>query len=190
VFNAGNAIAMDLTSTKFDLINSVLSNNKGMPANFSGILIKSATATTPGRIVNSTFVSNDSLTTRKAMALDCQPATGNISIVNSLFLDAAAPAGGTTYVHADCRSTNQKYIGSNDTTLTGDNNITDLVQSDVFVSPAGNDYSLKTSADSRVRDGGITQFIDGGKNIIPTVDISGNPRGTAKLSRGALEATR
>lgn len=190
VVNAGNLLAMDLSGAKFDLINSVLSNNKGMPANFSGILIKSATATTPGRIVNSTFVSNDSLTTRKAMALDCQPATGNISIVNSLFLDAAAPAGGTTYVHADCRSTNQKYIGSNDTTLTGDNNITDLVQSDVFVSPAGNDYSLKTSADSRVRDGGITQFIDGGKNIIPTVDISGNPRGTAKLSRGALEATR
>jgi hypothetical protein len=189
--NAGNFLAMDLTSAKFDLINSVLSKNQGMlVTSFSGILVKGATATTPGRIINSTFVENKSSTTRKAMALDCQPATGNISIVNSLFLDAAAPAGGTTYVHADCISASQKYNGSNDTALTGDNNVTDLVQSDVFSSPATGEYSLKTSADSRVRDGGLTQFIDGGKNIIPTVDISGNPRGTAKLSRGALEATR
>lgn len=191
VVNAGNLLAMDLTSTKFDLINSVVSNNRGMtPAAFSGILVKSATATTPGRIINSTFVENKSSTARKATALDCLPATGNISIVNSLFLDASAPAGGTTYVHTDCRSASQKYLGSNDAALTGDNNITDLVASDVFVSSVSNDFRLKPSADSRVRDGGLTQFIDSGKNIIPTVDIAGIPRGTAKLSRGALEATR
>ncbi|MBL8634869.1 MAG: hypothetical protein JNM40_16710 [Myxococcales bacterium] len=191
VVNAGNLLAMDLTSTKFDLINSVLSKNQGMaPTAFSGILVKSATATTPGRIINSTFVENKSSTTRKAMALDCQPATGNISILNSLFLDPSPPAGGTTYIHADCTSTNQKYIGSNDSTLSGTGNVTDLIQSDVFVSPSTNDFRLKSGADARIRDGGLTQLLDGGKNIIPTVDISGSPRGTTKLSIGALEATR
>ena len=180
-----------LDGTKFDIVNTVFNNNKPMaPGTFSGIWVRNATATTPGRIVNSTFVRNESAsTTRKALLLDCIPATGTIAIVNSLFLNST-PTSGNTYVHADCRSTAQKYLGSDDVTLTGDNNATDLVFSDVFNAPTFGDYSLTNATDSRVRDGGLTQFVDGGKNIVPTIDMIGTARTATKLSRGAFEAAR
>jgi len=189
--NTGNLLAMDLDGTKFDIVNTVFNNNKPMaPGTFSGIWVRNATATTPGRIVNSTFVRNESAsTTRKALLLDCIPATGTIAIVNSLFLNST-PTSGNTYVHADCRSTAQKYLGSDDPTLTGDNNATDLVFSDVFNAPTFGDYSLTNATDSRVRDGGLTQFVDGGKNIVPTIDMIGTARTATKLSRGAFEAAR
>lgn len=190
--NTGNLLAMDLDGTKFDIVNTVFNNNKPMaPGTFSGIWVRNATATTPGRIVNSTFARQESgSTTRKALLLDCIPATGTVSIVNSLFLNSVTPSGGNTYVHADCRSSAQKYLGSDDVTLTGDNNATDLVFSDVFNAPAFGDYSLTKATDSRVRDGGLTQFVDGGKNIIPAVDMIGTARPATKLSRGAFEAAR
>ena len=190
--NNGNILAMDLDGTKFDIVNTVFNNNKPMaPGTFSGIWVRNATATTPGRIVNSTFVRHGyASATRKALMIDCIPAASNLTIVNSLFLDST-PTSGNTYVHADCRSNAQKYLGSDDVSLTGDNNATDLVFSDVFNAPTFGDYSLTTTADSRVRDGGLTQFVDGsGKNIVPTIDIIGTTRTAAKLSRGAFEAAR
>jgi len=192
--NSGNVLAMDLDGTKFDIVNSVFYHNTPSPPTaFGGIWVRNATATTPGRIINSSFVNHESVSaTRKAMMLDCIPATTNLAIINSLFLNGTIPSGGNTYVHPACRGTDQKYLGSDDVTLTGDNNATDLGLTDVLNAPLTfGDLSLKSTADVRVRDGGLPQYLDGsGLNRIPTVDIIGAARTASKLSRGAFEPAR
>lgn len=191
--NSANLLALDLDGTKFDITNSVFNHNSPAPGQFGGILVRNATASTPGRIVNTSFVRHETASAaRKALVLDCNPATTNITIANSLFLNSTALAG-NTYVHAACRGPNQKYIGSDDTSLTGEGNATDLVMSDVFTAPVSlGDMTLKMTADARVRDGGLVQLLDSqsGKNIIPTTDIVGAARSSTKLSLGAFEASR
>ena len=191
--NSANLLALDLDGTKFDITNSVFNHNSPAPGQFGGILVRNATASTPGRIVNTSFVRHETASAaRKALVLDCNPATTNITIANSLFLNSTALAD-NTYVHAACRGPNQKYIGSDDTSLTGEGNATDLVMSDVFTAPVSlGDMTLKMTADARVRDGGLVQFLDSqsGKNIIPTTDIIGAARSSTKLSLGAFEASR
>lgn len=191
--NSGNILAMDLRGTKFDIINSVFNHNSPAPGMFGGIWINDATASTPGRIINSTFTRHETADmNRKALLLDCIPATTSIAIVNSLFLNSTSLTGGTTYIHSACRGPDQKYLGTDDTALTGDNNATDLVLNNVFTSPtAQGDLTLKSDADARVRDGGLTQFVDGtGKSLLPTIDIIGAARQATKISRGAFEPTR
>lgn len=191
--NTTNALAMDLDNTKFEITNSVFNHNSPtVPGQFGGIWVRNSTATTPGRIVNTTFARHESSSARKALVLDCIPAATNITIVNSLFLNSTKPTS-DTYIHAACRSANQKYLASDDATLTGEGNATDLIFTDVFTSPTiQGDLSLKMTADPRVRDGGLGQFFDvtSGKNIVPLTDIIGAMRSSTKLSIGAFEAAR
>lgn len=191
--NSANLLAMDLDTTKFEIMNTVFNHNAPMvPGQLGGIWIRNSTTTTPGRIVNSTFARHESSSARKALVLDCVPAATNITLVNNLFLNSTKPSG-DTYVHAACRSSSQKYLASDDVSLTGEGNATDLVFADVFASPIlQGDLTLKSTADARVRDGGLGQFLDAisGKSVIPTIDIVGTARSSTKLSIGAFEAAR
>lgn len=188
----GNSLAMSLDSTKFEIVDSVFFSNVAAANVFSGITLRNtagAAGMMPGRIVNTTFAKHENADgTKKALAVDCTSYNigNNLTIVNSLFLNEAAPTSGNRYVGTACgTSTYVTNNGSDDTTLTGTGSATDLKYADVFVAPPN--LRVKAAAATLVGKGVTTYTDSKGAVTIPTKDLDGRARPTNNVAFGAFE---
>ncbi|MFO0577322.1 MAG: hypothetical protein U1A78_25225 [Polyangia bacterium] len=182
----GNELAMDLDTTRFEIVNTVLVRNAprfGL-VGFSGIRISNTQgAAQPGRILHTTFARQDTVANGgHAMAIDCTyNVAASLTVVNSLFL-SEAPVGVNSYLAPSCRGVNVTYNGSNDPALAGPGSRTDLTYGDVFVAaPELNSPRVKASAGPLVRRG--TADVTG----LPARDQAGRQRPSANAAYGAFE---
>lgn len=182
----GNELAMDLDTTRFEIVNTVLVRNTPRVGlvGFSGIRISNTQgAAQPGRILHTTFARQDTVASGgQAMAIDCTyNVAASLTILNSLFLNEA-PLGANTYLAPSCRGVNVAYNGSNDPALAGTGSRTDLKYSDVFVTaPETNNPRVKASA------GPLVQHGTGDATGLPARDLAGRARPATSPAYGALE---
>lgn len=188
-----NDLAILVDSAPTTVLNSVFWGN-GRTGVFGGIKLQGALASsTQLRIVNSTFAENLFPDARNTLAIDCTaPTTGNVAIVNSLFLNAMSPTPGWTYIHANCRPANaMRAIASNEGGLLATDSLDNVDASQTFFDLSGGNLHLRPGAPAMVRSGGVSQFTDPQANpvTIPAEDFDGKPRKTASqgISLGAYQ---
>jgi hypothetical protein len=189
----GNGLAMDLDTTRFEILNTVLVRNapEFFGTGFSGLRIRNTQgAPQPGRILHSTFARQDTTVVGgNVLAVDCTyNVAGALTILNSLFLNDAQ-LGANTYVAPNCRSTHVAYNGSNDPALAGTGSVTNLTYGEVFATaPDTNNPRLKASALPSLQRG-TASYVDALNTPVdlPARDIEGKPRSTSNPVYGAFE---
>ena len=180
----GNELAMDLDTTRFEIVNTVLVRNTprfGL-VGFSGIRISNTQgAAQPGRILHATFARQDTVASGgRVMAIDCTYSAA-LTVVNSLFLNEAL-IGANTYIAPSCRGGSITYNGSNDPALASTGSRTDLTYGDVFVAaPETNSPRVKASA------GPLVQHGTGDVVGLPARDLAGRARPASSAAYGAFE---
>lgn len=184
VVTGKNDRAMKLDSTKLEVTNSVLWRN-GSGSAFGRIELTDSLGIKPaGRIVHTTFVSQDF---GMVLAIECSTNAG-LSIVNNLFLNESAPAMNISYVNSKCYA-GGVFVGNawNDANSTVMNTFKDVVYTDL-VSPATGNLRLKETAPVSVRNQAVTSASDAQGTIpLPLVDLDGLGRGGTSRSVGAFE---
>jgi len=187
---AGNDQAMNLDSTKLDLVNSVIFHNYKNTMTSGLFFSDSAGLQTPSRILHTTFSAQDYPNNRGVLAIDCGYMPGNsLTLVNSLFLNSMAP-GINVYVNQTCKGSGFAYLGSNssEVALAGANNVTNAPPSALLNINAGQ-LAYAGNAPTELTRGGTNSFSDTqGPVPMPAVDINGAPRNKDKPSLGAFEA--
>lgn len=190
----GNTKAMDLDSTKFEIINTVFLKN-GVPGQFGGILLNNTMNASVGRILNSTFARHDQANSgSKAVAIHCNYNPGtNLTILNSLFLNDTPPSTmSNVYVAPQCGQgtgggMHIAYNGS-DSPIPGTGSVGTLSLTNVLTDAVNGNLRIKQGAAASVRQG-VGMYTDGqGAVPLPTRDQDGRTRPTTNVSFGAFEA--
>ncbi len=180
----GNALALDLDTTEFKIVNSVFNQNIALDRSFGGISMRGSS----GSIVNTTFYRHEPTTNpMPALAIRCPTPTSNLTIFNTLFVNftkITAP-----YVDPACRSAATfDYIATDETlplSGPGGSHIGAASENDLM-GPSNGDLRLQKNAAAAVATGG-TLMLNGIKS--PTVDASNRARGQTAVSIGAFEVT-
>lgn len=182
--NGGNLLAMDLDTTEFTIVNSVLSDNRDSSmSSFGGIIMRGSS----GRIVNTTFYgnSNNYSTGLNGLAVVCPSPSSNLTIFNTLFVNPVQ--FGKPHVDPNCRSAATfDYIATDEPLPLGGGAGSRIfpVSDSALVDPTNGDFRLKTTAPSAVTTGGTKKF---NGVTISTVDARGTPHPATTVAIGAFE---
>jgi len=190
VVGSGNYLAMNLDSTQFDIINSVVVHNSKLSPPTSGGITVTDSLNSAGHIVNSTFYDQQVATgSNNALAIYCPTArtTTPLTVFNTLFVNPAAPTATQVYVDPRCRATTSYgYVASDETSVPAGPGIVSGISSSLFNSAQSGSYDLRlaASAPASVVSGGVPMF---NSTTAPAVDMLGTARNKTTPTMGAFE---